>query len=143
MHFQRIARTCGHPYGRLLIALRYELGEHGERPHFHYLLGGLPWRNHLAIASMAEAEWRSRVGSIAQVRPYDRNQSGAAYVAKNLGANNYERSKFDRADRVELSDAVRSWMKQHRIAVHADDARTAQEGNGQVSNLDTASHGRS
>lgn len=117
LHFQRVAKTCALPYGRLLIALRYELGEQGHRPHFHYLLGGLPWRNHLAIAGMCENEWRSRTGSIAQVRPYDRNQSGAAYVAKNLGANNYERSKFDGADKVELSDAVFARMRRTRIAV--------------------------
>lgn len=137
LHFQRMARQTCTPYGKLLICLRYELGEHGERPHFHYLMGGTPWRNHRALAHACQAEWRSRTGSIVEVRPYDRDQSGAGYVVKCLGANEYERRKFDTANQVEVSDSVLALMKRIRIGVHAQDARIAQDGNGQVANLDT------
>jgi len=116
LHFQRIARQTKTPYGALRIALRFERGEKTDRPHFHYLLGGVQWKNHVALAHLCEMEWRKRVGALTVVRSYDRDQSGAAYVAKCLAANRYERSKFDTADTVELSEAVFADMSKTRLS---------------------------
>jgi len=133
-HFHRLAKLCEMPYGKMEIVLRYELGEHGQRPHFHYLVANCPWRNHLALSKAAEALWRSTTGAIPKVRPYDSALAGSDYVVKCLhdGANEYERRKYDTAEQVEVSDAVYMRMKRVRIAAHAPlggiPRRTAQSG---------------
>ena len=114
LHFQRLARITGTEYSALRIALRYELGEQTERPHFHYLLGGLAVKNHVSASYVARREWGARVGSFATIRAYDSAQAGASYICKCLGANAYERSKFDSADEVCLSDAVFRDMNETR-----------------------------
>lgn len=133
LHFQRVARTCKVPYGSVLIAVRYELGELGGRPHFHYLVGGLSWRNNRSLAGMCENEWRSRTGSLAEVRPYDPELGATDYLVKGLldsAANCYERGKFDGAERVEVSDAVHATIRRYKsTAVHAHDAAPTQEEN--------------
>ena len=43
---QELAKTCGVPYKRLLIALRGEVGEKFGRFHFHCLIGGTATRNY-------------------------------------------------------------------------------------------------
>jgi len=120
-HFHRLAKLTDTRYSRLEIVLRYELGEQGGRPHFHYLAGNTSWRNHHALAHAAEALWRTSTGAIPKVRQYDSTLAGASYVVKCLhdGANQYERRKFDTAEQVEVSDAVYARMKRVRIAAHA------------------------
>lgn len=106
------------PYSRLMIVLRSELGELGGRFHFHYLLGGTGVSNYSTLAHQVASQWRTEMGSLVDARPYDRNQAGAEYVVKCLsGANDYERSKFDRAGHVEVSDAVFRVVKRMRSFV--------------------------
>lgn len=108
-HLNAAARSLRVPYPKLLIALRSEHGELGDRPHFHYLLGGTGAKSNLGLAFWLGAEWRKLTGSHAEIRPYDRRLAGADYVEKCLdidGGNFYELAKFNRADRLELSASV-------------------------------------
>lgn len=104
---REVSEVCGIPYKSLLIALRGEHGEERGRFHFHVLLGGTSARNIITLAHQAEHLWKvSNRGARVEVRPYDRTQAGAAYVAKCLGANAYELNKFNLADSVTLSASV-------------------------------------
>jgi hypothetical protein len=104
---QELAKTCGVPYKRLLIALRGEVGEIGERFHFHCLVGGTTTRNYDTLIHQAEWLWKIQTGGArVDVRQYDRSQAGADYVAKCLGANAYELNKYSFANTVTLSASV-------------------------------------
>ena len=104
---QELAKTCGVPYKRLLIALRGEAGEKFGRFHFHCLVGGTAARNYHTLQHRAEWLWKIQAGGArVDVRQYDRSQAGAAYVAKCLGANAYELNKYSFANTVTLSSSV-------------------------------------
>ncbi|HXC36974.1 MAG TPA: hypothetical protein VNV43_13940 [Candidatus Acidoferrales bacterium] len=104
---QDFAKISGVPYKRLLIALRGEIGEQRGRFHFHCLLGGVSTRNYHTAQWQLERLWKSQTGGArVDVRQYDRSQAGAEYVAKRLGANAYELSKYSFADTVTLSRSV-------------------------------------
>jgi hypothetical protein len=104
---QELAKTCGVPYKRLLIALRGEEGEKFGRFHFHCLVGGTATRNYHTLQHRAEWLWKVQTGGArVDVRQYDRSQAGAAYVAKCLGANAYELNKYSFANTVTLSSSV-------------------------------------
>ena len=104
---QDLAKTCGVPYNRLLIALRGEEGEQNGRFHFHCLVGGTTSRNYHTLQHQAEWLWkiRSRRARV-DVRQYDRSLAGADYVCKCLGANAYELGKYSFANTVTLSASV-------------------------------------
>ena len=105
---QELAKITNTPYNRMLIALRGEHGESKGRFHFHCLVGGITTRNYHTVEHQAEWLWRKfNGGARVDVRQYDRTQAGAEYVAKCLGANAYELSKYDFADTVTLSSSVR------------------------------------
>jgi hypothetical protein len=105
---QELAKTCGVPYKRLLIALRGEVGEKFGRFHFHCLVGGTATRNYHTLLHQAEWLWKIQSGGArVDVRQYDRSQAGAEYIVKCcLGANAYELSKYSFADTVTLSSSV-------------------------------------
>lgn len=104
---QELAKICGVPYNRLLIALRGEEGEENGRFHFHCLVGGTLTRNYHTLVHQAEWLWKIQTGGArVDVRQYDRSLAGAAYVVKCLGANGYELNKFSFADSVTLSSSI-------------------------------------
>ena len=104
---QELAKTCGVPYKRLLIALRGEEGELNGRFHFHCLIGGTATRNYRTLQHQAEWLWKIQTGGArVDVRQYDRSLAGAAYVVKCLGANTYELNKFSFANSVTLSSSI-------------------------------------
>ena len=104
---QELAKTCGVPYKRLLIALRGEEGEKFGRFHYHCLVGGTATRNYHTLCHRAEWLWKIQTGGArVDVRQYDRSQAGAEYVAKCLGANAYELNKYSFANTVTLSSSV-------------------------------------
>jgi hypothetical protein len=104
---QELAKKCGRPYNRLLIALRGEEGEVNGRFHFHCLVGGTLSRNYHTLLRQAEWLWKIQSGGArVDVRQYDRSLAGADYVAKCLGANAYELNKYSFANSVTLSASV-------------------------------------
>lgn len=107
-HLHQVSEFLGVPYSRLLIAVRCEHGELGDRPHFHSLLGGWQSRNIHTEAHQMEDNWkRLTQGGHPVVRAYDRSLKGADYIEKCLGGGNlYELGKFNRSDRLELSASV-------------------------------------
>lgn len=109
-HLQDAAKSLSVPYSSLCIALRSEHGEQGGRPHFHYLLGAWEKSNlnlAYALCYWLHRDWCRRSGGMAEVRVYDPRLAGASYVEKCLsGANEYELKKFNKADRLEVSDSV-------------------------------------
>jgi len=104
---QEMAKKCGRPYNRLLIALRGEEGEENGRFHFHCLVGGTLTRNYHTLIHQAEWLWKIQTGGArVDVRQYDRSLAGAEYVVKCLGANNYELNKYSFANTVTLSSSI-------------------------------------
>jgi hypothetical protein len=104
---QELAKKCGRPYNRLLIALRGEEGEQTGRFHFHCLVGGTATRNYRTLLHQAEHLWKLQTGGArVAVRQYDRSLAGAEYVTKCLGANAYELRKYSFANTVTLSASV-------------------------------------
>jgi hypothetical protein len=104
---QELAKKCGVPYKRLLIALRGEEGEANGRFHFHCLVGGTTTRNYHTLQHQAEWLWKIQCGGArVDVRQYDRSLAGAEYVCKCLGANAYELNKYSFANTVTLSASV-------------------------------------
>ena len=104
---QELAKKCGCPYNRLLIALRGEEGEENGRFHFHCLVGGTLTRNYHTLLHQTEWLWKHQSnGARVDVRQYDRSLAGADYVVKCLGANAYELSKYSFANTVTLSASV-------------------------------------
>ena len=55
---QELAKICGVPYNRLLMALRGEEGELNGRFHFHCLVGGTATRNYHTLEHQAEWLWK-------------------------------------------------------------------------------------
>jgi hypothetical protein len=99
---QELAKVCGVPYKRLLIALRGEEGESTGRFHFHCLVGGTATRNY--HTTQDQAEWLGKVR--VDVRQYYRLLTGAEYVSKCLRANAYELIKYSFANAATLSASV-------------------------------------
>jgi len=115
-HLHALAESLGTPYGRLLIALRAEHGELGDRPHFHYLLGGTRASNLHSLCHWLAYDWHKRSQGHLEVRLYNPSLAGADYIEDCLGANSYEVGKFNRADRLEVSSAV---FKQVRLVLRS------------------------
>lgn len=106
-HLHQVSDSLGVPYSRLLIALRSESGELGDRPHFHYLLGGTGVSNTYSLAHWLANIWTKLAnGAHGEVRPYNSQLAGADYIEDCLGANSYELAKFNRSDRLECSRSV-------------------------------------
>src|SRR5258708_21698076 len=104
---QEIAKVCGVPYNRLLIALRGEEGEENGRFHFHCLVGGTATRNYHTLEHQAQHLWKIQSGGArVDVRQYDRALAGAEHVCKCLGAIQYELNKYSFANKVTLSASV-------------------------------------
>jgi hypothetical protein len=104
---QELAKKCGVPYNRLLIALRGEVGEKNGRFHFHCLVGGTLSRNYHTLQHQAEHLWKIQSGGArVDVRQYDRSLAGADYICECLGANRYELNKYSFANTVTLSASV-------------------------------------
>lgn len=109
---QELAKVCGVPYKRLLIALRGEVGELKGRFHFHCLVGGTATRNYHSLQYRMEHLWKiSTRGARVDVRQYDRTLAGAEYVCKCLGANQYELDKYSFANSVTLSASIVSLIR--------------------------------
>lgn len=108
---RHVSDVSRRPYRELLIALRYERGEIGGRPHFHILVGGTEAPNKQTLGFQCVAWWKSHVGSRVEFRPYLPCGSAEDYLMKECGwtfsgANGYELAKFDQADDVTLSRSV-------------------------------------
>jgi hypothetical protein len=107
----------------LPIAIRWERGEVGGRPHAHFLIAGLPAR------SLSEnSKWRQQrlweVNGIARIRLYDPfEEQGDAmnYLCKKSeharrhvsNANKYELMKYSHADRLVINRAA--WDEMLRV----------------------------
>jgi hypothetical protein len=111
----------------LPIALRWERGDYGDRPHAHCLVAGL---NRASISTCFRQLWRwnhksgcSRKGcegcglGFAKVRLYEeREQSAEAYISKGMAElrlfdkNTYEIRRFDKADRLLITRAAWTQM---------------------------------
>ena len=124
---QELAKKCGRPYNRLLIALRGEEGEETGRFHFHCLVGGTAARNYHTLLHQAEHLWKVQTGGARiDVRQYDRSLAGADYVAKCLGGNAYELGKYSLANTVTLSSSI------FRLIAAMDRVYERRGGDGQV-----------
>ena len=100
------------PYKNLLIALRCEQGEIGDRPHIHALVGGLTSCNRFSTQSQMVRAWKIISGNAkCDFRCYDRSLAGVDYICKCLGANAYEVNKFSLAEETTLSDSVISLIR--------------------------------
>ena len=108
-----VSEISGVPYKDLLIALRGEQGEIGERPHFHSLMKVATTCNMMSLRSQMFRSWKMITGNAdADFRIYDRSLAGADYVCKCLGgANSYEINKFSIAEETTLSDSVISLIR--------------------------------
>jgi hypothetical protein len=111
--------------------LRHEHGELNERPHFHFLIRGLPKganTGHMRIAAMNR--WEKLGGGMARIRPFAdtfQDKSGrhgvVQYVMKSRGANAYELSKFELEEsEIRLSPALLEYLeaRNQRITFKAD-----------------------
>lgn len=106
-HLHEASQSFGRPYSKLLIALRSERGEVGDRFHFHLILGGSGSSNFHSMSHWLAHEWARLTQGHAEVRPWDPQLAGADYLEKCLGGGNlYELGKFNKADRLELSASV-------------------------------------
>lgn len=117
-HLRERIRATGLPYQRAFIAVRHERGEQGGRPHFHYLLGGLPFFVNLKSWSFQSRHaWKTLTGAMSVVTPYDHAQPGVAYVLKGLnllgtGGQQYELGKFGWQDNeLMLSESVYRYLR--------------------------------
>jgi hypothetical protein len=92
-------------FSRLLWCVRYELGEITGRPHFHYLLGGLPPVSMNASFNLLQMEeWEMLGGGMARVHVFNQRLNGVGYITKcldgsgpetgKLGGDSYESAKF-------------------------------------------------
>lgn len=102
------AKNLGVPYSNLLIALRSERGELGDRFHFHFLLGQTGADSNLhSLAFKLAHQWKVLTQSHAVIRPYNRALAGSDYIEGCLnGGNLYELGKFNRSDKLECSASV-------------------------------------
>lgn len=106
-HLHQVSESLGVPYSRLLIALRSEHGELGDRPHFHFLIGECGASNNHTLAFEMAYQWKLLSQGHAVNRAYDSGLAGPDYIEACLGGGNvYELGKFNRADRLELSVSV-------------------------------------
>lgn len=105
-HLHRVCDILERPYKEVRIALRYELGELRDRPHFHYLLGRLQCSNLHTFIHQAEFDWLRATGGHAEIRLYEPGTDVPAYVDKILGGNLYELNKYRRAGELVLSRSV-------------------------------------
>lgn len=123
-HLHRAAHLLNRPYSEVRIALRYELGEKTERPHFHYLLGRLFSSNLVTVAGQLRHDWLRATGGDAVIRPYEPGTDAPDYLDKCLGANLYEVGKFARAGELSLSRSVLKALRNVREpAIHNGDCR--------------------
>jgi hypothetical protein len=88
-------------FPKLLWCLRFEKGEATGRPHFHYLLAGLPRQGMNKGANFCQMEhWELQGGGMARVHLFDQRLNGVGYITKCLGESSelggdvYESSKF-------------------------------------------------
>lgn len=111
-HLHRVSDFLGTPYSSLLIALRSERGEIGDRFHFHYLLGRTRSSNLHSDAHRVGYDWHKATGGHPVIRVYDPRLANEDYIEKGLGgANLYELGKYNKADRLELSRSVLKAVK--------------------------------
>jgi hypothetical protein len=115
---------------QLPIALRWERGEHGDRPHAHALIAGFD-----RLLSVSENTcWRQmrkwEQYGFARVYQYDPYNPANihSYVSKlranRSRANQYEIGKFDMADRLCINDAAWKLMLQAVDAPYMAQTRT-------------------
>lgn len=108
-HMRQASVIAGIAYSRELIAIRFECGEIGGRPHFHYLLGGLGLTNVTTAIYRLRRHWRLYGAGFAVIRPFDRARSGVAYLSKCLDisqGDSYELRKFASSDMVVISEGL-------------------------------------
>jgi len=125
-----VQEDAGVPFSRLLWVLRSELGEITGRPHFHFLLSGIPseklnpsflhvmdhrWEEadcrRMSPAKLDPATGELATRAHASIRRFAPGISGPEYVAKNLGCtwsggDHYEVAKFKGLESVEFSKSV-------------------------------------
>lgn len=93
--------------------LRHETGELNGRPHFHFLLRGLPVASTGRSARFAAMHsWEAVGGGFARIRKFS-DADGISYVCKNLGANVYEAGKFaatEHTEEIRLSSALQEHL---------------------------------
>jgi len=124
-HLHRACDSIDLPYPEARIALRYELGEMNERPHFHALVGCLKVSNLISVVHLMEYDWLRATGAHAEIRPYLPGNDLPGYVDKCLGANLYEVGKFVRAGELVLSRSVLKAIRRNReLGVDDADDRT-------------------
>jgi hypothetical protein len=115
---------------QLPIALRWEKGENGDRPHSHLLISGFPPNAVSIRRCFRQARiWLSKYG-LCNVRVYDPKIPGNVYTyvskmrAKYSAMNQYEICKYDRADRLIINDSAWKLMLRETDAVYVPQAAT-------------------
>jgi len=115
---------------QLPVALRWERGELGDRPHAHALLSGFPVRSvSLNTCFRQHRLWLEAYGlfSCRLYRPRQERNAGEAYMLKMRIAdarNKYEVRKFDMADRLVINEAAWALMLSTVGADYAQQAQT-------------------
>jgi len=102
-YIRLVARHKGVHFRDCRWVVRLEHGEREGRPHYHFLLSGLPERQTESIAGFLGGLWSSSMKQgFGPVRVWD-GRDAAAYITKgnaNGGANSYESAKFATADKL-------------------------------------------
>jgi hypothetical protein len=103
---QDVSKFSGVPYKNLLIALRRERGEIGDRPHEHCLIGGLTSCNMMAVRSQMMRSWKIISGkAVAEFTP--RRPQKLQVVEKSFGR---------RDQRADCSAALHKPRAPHELA---------------------------
>jgi hypothetical protein len=122
------AENFGVHFSDILWALRYELGEMTQRPHFHAIMAGSP------ASAVTDATcfslmrtWEKLGGGQPRVRVYDSHLPGVEYVLKGVdeahtasGANWYELGKFGGRCQVMLSMSLIRHLQNRKRFGHRD-----------------------
>jgi hypothetical protein len=105
----------GYQLEQIPVALRWEKGDLGERPHAHFLIAGFSSRSVTVSKRFRQWNlWNQRHG-LSDVRLCDPRmvQSAINYIVPHearmrsaSAAHVYERAKFDSADRLVINDAA-------------------------------------
>jgi hypothetical protein len=122
---REVARVKRVHYKSIVWALRLELGESTQRPHYHVLIAGLP-ANEVSrpTCGVLENLWRGLgFGKVVDVRLWD-GRDAVSYIADglpdlNAGANSYEVGKYGGkgVERFEVSHSfTERWKLQLTIA---------------------------
>jgi hypothetical protein len=121
-HTKRLVRKIATNYliceDDLAFVVRFEDGDRTGRPHCHMLMSRLPMKGASTRSCFVYKNWWDKIAGNAVVNPFRPDLAGVAYIAEGLTdrnpGNQYEMSKFGRADAVFVSPMARMEMLRAR-----------------------------